>query len=531
MRYRQNRLENYRSDCPSPNHQTSTSMKASTSGLAKSRKAGSRSSLTNKPSVVFPQPQNKSQPKQPVKSPLPYPTGTVSQKKALLEKQVNNSAQQPAPYPTTPGKQSSKPPVLNKATPKTPPYPVSTAFPKALPSPQNSAGPVAAATAKLEAKALPYPNNEGSPKAKERSPKAKTSSPKAKPPNLVPKERPLSELSPNKQAITKQFATEIEKAFNHLNSPEKKTIPSGPPKAEIPLPPMHRPGRPLPLIPQRPAPVPMRSPLVGPRSPGETARQFDDMVSHFTDGLQIDGIRSPSIAPSVASSRPSTMMYQEIFADAPDDDTSASSYDLTKPLRTNSSKKALNGRGGQKPEQLPVLPFRSKKQQNPPTAPIAPLVIQKEPSRLRIASLITPRPANPLLAVPTLDKRTVSAPVPQPVPLTSPVLVDKDFQRPQPTRQKTFKHEFFRAGSLKESSVPSYRASPESAPPHPLQLRMNSMKEPVPSKRNWSVKLKSSTQESPCLFRFLLIIQRRTCHLRQFCRRSHELRPGSRLGV
>jgi hypothetical protein len=135
------------------------------------------------------------------------------------------------------------------------------------------------------------------------------------------------------------------------------------------------------------------------------------------------------------------------------------------------------------------LPFRSGKQ-NPSTTP---LVIQKEPSRLRISSLMTPRPNNPLLAVPTLDKRTVSAPMPQPVPLTSPVLVDKDFQtpstRPGPLRMRsTFRHEFFRAGSLKESDV-ALSTDKMNAPPHPLQQRMNSMKEPEPTRRKWSSRM------------------------------------------
>ena len=499
MRYRQNRLENYRPDYLSPKPQASTT-KESASGLTKARKAGSRNSLTNKPGVVFPQPQSGSQPKQPAKSPLPYPTGTVSQKKALLEKQVNNSAQPTPLYPTTPGKQAAiRNAILNKATPKTPPYPDSTVFKKSQAS-STVAGPVAAAAAKLEAKALPPPSKEESPKGKQTSPKSKISSPKAKTPTLQSKDLPLSELSPNKQAITKQFATEIEKAFNHLNSPKKPAAEAAlPPKAEIPLPAMKRPGRPLPLIPQRPAPVPMRSPrLIGPRSPVDTARQFDEMVANFSEGLRIEGSRSPSIAPSTASSGYSPYIYQDMFADAPDDNTSASSYDLTKPLRTNSSKKAMDNHGPPKIEQLPVLPFKPTRQEPTfPTSPTSPLMLQKEPSRLRIASLITPRPANPLLAVPTLDKRTVSAPMPQPLPLTSPILVDKDFTAPQPVRQKTFKHEFFRAGSLKESNVS--RKGGNSAVQHPLQVRMNSMKEPTPVKRKWSSKLKPTNQESTYL--------------------------------
>jgi hypothetical protein len=474
-------------------------MKTSSSGLAKSRKTGSRNSLTNKPGVVFPQPQNKSQGKQPAKSPLPYPSGgTVSQKRALLEKKANNSAQQTAPYPTTPGKQTAiKNAILNKATPKTPPNNENI---ESQPSP-SATGPVAAAAAKLEAKTLPYPSKETSPNGKKAYPQSKVSSPKGKIPLLQAKDIPLSELSPNKQAITKQFATEIENAFNHLHSPEKRSSASVPPKPQTTLPPIQRPARPLPLVPQRPAPVPVRSPLVSPRSPGQTSGQFDDTITNFSDGLKIEGGRSPSIAPSMASSIPSPYIYQDIFADAPDDNTSASSYDLTRPLRTSPSKKVLNDKGTPKVEQLPVLPFRSiKGQPKSPSTPMTPLVIQKEPSRLRIASLITPRPANPLLAAPTLDKRTVSAPMPQSVPMTSPVLVDRDFQRSQPVRQKSIKHEFFRAGSLKDSNH-SYGTANESAPPHPLQLRMNSMKDPTPIKRKWSSKLKPGSQESTYLVR------------------------------
>jgi hypothetical protein len=222
------------------------------------------------------------------------------------------------------------------------------------------------------------------------------------------------------------------------------------------------------------------------------------MFQQFSTGPPASGSRSPSIAPSMASSRPSPLIYQDMFEDAPDDNTSASYYDLTKPLRTNSSKRPLNTRSQNTAEQLPVLPFRSGKQ-NPSTTPLA---IHKEPSRLRISSLITPRPANPLLAAPTLDKRTVSAPMPQPIPLTSPVLVDKDFQapssRPGPVRMRsTFKHEFFRTGSLKDSNVDMQTAK-ENATPHPLQQRMNSMKEPQPAKRKWSSRMrKESILSSP----------------------------------
>jgi len=156
----------------------------------------------------------------------------------------------------------------------------------------------------------------------------------------------------------------------------------------------------------------------------------------------------------------------------------------------------LNRRADNSAEMLPVLPFRSGK-------PIAttPLVIQKENSRLRISSMITPRPANPLLAVPTLDKRTVSAPMPQPVPLMSPVLVDKDepeFTSKPVRRRSTFKHEFFRAGSLKDSQIiePSRQPTRKEVEPHPLQKRMNSLKEPAPAKRKWSSRLRPGGRES-----------------------------------
>jgi len=472
MRYRQNRLENYRPDCPSPN----PGVKKSTSSTAKPKKSASRSSLTNKPGVIFPQP-SKPQPKPPTKNQVPYPTGgTISQKKALLEKQVNPQSQKETPYPSTPGKSQSTPKTpVNDKTPKTPPYPTSTVFAKGHSPPKTATGPVAAATARLAAKALPYPTKDTSPKAKG---------------------APLGELSPNKQAITKQFASEIEKAFNRLPSPEKKakaTISPG--KREI-VQSAYRSTRPLPLVPHRPAPVPMRSPgLVGPRSPPMGNSQFDDMVQQFSAGRS-DGSRSPLIAPSMATPQ----IYQDMFADAPDDNTSASSYDLTKPLRTNSTKRPLNERaaGNTPKDNLPVLPFRSGKPvaMLSATAQTTPLILQKEPSRLRIASLITPRAANPLLHAPTLDKRAVSVPTQQPPPLTSPVLVDKDYFADQKTlparRRSTFRYEFFRPGTLKDSYVPvmpSTSPIQESAP-HPLQQRMNSMKDPTPVKRKWSARLR-----------------------------------------
>jgi hypothetical protein len=498
MRYRQNRLENYRAESPSNAQAAPKTMKKSTSATMKPRKTGS-GSLVNKPGVVFPQPQVKPQPKTPAKQQVVHPTGgTVSQKKALLERQVNAPAQNALPYPTTPGKLQSSPKNVMAAdkTPKTPPYPTtSTTFPKAQPSPKTS-GPVAAATAKLQAKALPYPTKDATAK----TPKTpKMTAQQAKP-------APSVELSPNKQAITKQFATEIEKAFNRMPSPEKKPKPkaavSQPQRAES-IQQQFRPSRPLPLVPQRAPPgIPLRSPLIGPRSPASSNSQFDDMVHQFSGGVSVSGSRSPSIAPSMASSRPSPQIYQDMFADALDDDTSASSYDLTKPLRTNSSRRPLKDRVANTSEQLPVLPFRSVKQ-NTTTAPTVPLIIQKEPSRLRISSLITPRAANPLLAAPTADKRTVSAPMPPPVPLLSPVLVDKDFDytNPKPARRRsTFKHEFFRAGSLKDTdmSLPPLPSPKEmvNIPPHPLQQRMNSMKDPAPVKRKWSSRLKPGGMES-----------------------------------
>lgn len=479
MRYRQNRLENYRADCPSPN----PGVKKSTSATIKPKKSASRNSLTNKPGVIFPLPANKPQPKPPAKEQVSYPTGgTVSQKKALLEKQVNPQHQKETPYPVSPEKSQA----VSKHTPtdktsKTTPYPTSTIFGKGQPPTKTPRGPVAAATAKLAAKTLPYPTKDTSPKANG---------------------PPLGELSPNKQAITKQFASEIEKAFNRLPSPEKNAKATiSPAKREF-VQSAYRPTRPLPLVPQRPAPIPMRSPgLVGPRSPPIGNNQFSDIMQQFSTSGS-DGSRSPSIAPSMATPQ----IYQDMFADAPDDNTSASSYDLTKPLWTNSTKK-LNERvvGSTPKEKLPVLPFRSGNQIPIPsaTARTNPLIIQKEPSRLRIASLITPRADNPLLHAPTLDKRAVSVPTQQPPPLTSPVLVDKDYfadqRRPPSRRRSTFRHEFFRPGTLKESDVPAMPSSlpvQKAAVPHPLQQRMNSMKDPTPAKRKWSTRLRPGG-ESP----------------------------------
>jgi serine/threonine protein kinase len=463
MRYRQNRLENYRADCPSPNPQAQKTMTKSTSATGKARKSASRNSLTNKPGVVFPQPGQKQLANAPIK-PGALPSGSVSAKKALLENKANQNA---LPYPSSPTKgQPPKPSNSPQKTPKTPPpYPTSTAFSKGQPSPKSPAGPVAAAAAKFQAKSLPAPSA-----------------------GKKGKDIPLGELSPNKQAITKQFASEIEKAFNRMPSPEKTTKPNVPSRDMVPRSavrqPTYRSNRPLPLIPMRPAPVPMalRSPqLMGPRSPDLPAQQFPS------------GSRSPSIAPSMASPE----IYQDMFADAPDDDSSASSYDLTKPLRMSPSKQRLQEK---RAEHLPVLPFRSGRQAPPGSTPTTPLIIQKEPSTLRISSYVTPRPANPLLAVPTLDKRNVSAPNPQIPALTSPILVDKDFQnqRTAPVRRRTtFRHEFFKEGSMKESDASTDEPQRQmNAAQHPLQARMNSLKEPAAPRRKWSSRLRPGGTES-----------------------------------
>ena len=68
------------------------------------------------------------------------------------------------------------------------------------------------------------------------------------------------------------------------------------------------------------------------------------MVQQFSTVGPIDGSRSLSIAPSMAFSRPYPQIYQYMFTDAPDDNTWASRYDLSKRLRTNSSKSPLNER-------------------------------------------------------------------------------------------------------------------------------------------------------------------------------------------
>ena len=73
-------------------------------------------------------------------------------------------------------------------------------------------------------------------------------------------------------------------------------------------------------------------------------KQFDDIVQQFSTVGPIDGSHSLSIAPSMAFSRPYPQLYQYMFTDAPDDNTSARRYDLTRRLRTNFSKRLLNER-------------------------------------------------------------------------------------------------------------------------------------------------------------------------------------------
>lgn len=71
----------------------------------------------------------------------------------------------------------------------------------------------------------------------------------------------------------------------------------------------------------------------------------------------------------------------------PMDNTSASSYDLTKPLRTNSSSPLLNERVDNTREKSPVLPFPSGNQMVQSLPQLS--IIQREPSRLRISSFNT----------------------------------------------------------------------------------------------------------------------------------------------
>jgi hypothetical protein len=111
MRYRQKRLENYRVD-PSANSQN---MMKPTSSTLKPRKTGRYSSLTNKPGVVIPQPNNKPQPPRPAKPQFPTAATTVSQKKELLEQKSNPSN---LPYPSIIPSADSQPF-------KTPQYPTS----------------------------------------------------------------------------------------------------------------------------------------------------------------------------------------------------------------------------------------------------------------------------------------------------------------------------------------------------------------------------------------------------------------------
>jgi hypothetical protein len=458
MKYRQNRPENYSSDCPSPHSQASKSMIKSTSATIIPRETGSRHSLTNKPGVVFLQPAQK-QPKPPAKAGVhACPNGLVLAKKAVLEYMADENNVLPYRASPTKGQPANQLNSLENTARTVLPYPTTrTVCPQGHTLPKSPTGPVAAASAKLQAKSLPAP---GTLNAKKKG-----------------QDVPLAEMSPNKQAITKQFANEIEKAFNRLPSPEKIAKPV--PKHDIILrdavqQPSYRSARPLPLIPMRPAPVPiaLQSPhLIGSRSSDLPAQQFPSEV------------RSQSIAPSMVS----PAIYQDMFEDAPDDESSASSYDLTRPLRVGPSKQHLEEK---RMGHFPVLPFRSPAAGSVPTPA---LILQQEPSILRISSYVTPRPANPLLHAPTLDKRNVSAPAPRIPDITSPVLVERDFQhqRPAPVRRhKAFRHEFFKEESMKEPEMSNYRSSKKiDHTPHPLQARLNSMMEPVPVKRKWSSRL------------------------------------------
>ena len=467
MRYQQNRLKNYRSDCVSPNPQGSKTMTKSTPTTMKPE---SRNSLTNKPGVAFPRPSQKPQPKVPAKSGLPpNPTDTALAKKPLLENKASGNT---LPYPRCPPK---CPPTKQRNSPvktvETPPsYPMNTVIPKGQASPKIPTSPVAAATARLNAKPLGAPAATNEKKGKENTP---------------------VELSPNKQAITRQFATEIEKAFNQMPRHEKNGKPNVTRHDMLPRDVVRRPTyhsvRPLPLIPMRRALVPLtlRSPQVmGPRSPDLSTQE----LGNWSD--------SPTISRSVASAEIYQDIFQDLFADAPDDDSSASSYDLTKPLRISPSKQRLV----EKKSELPVLPFRPGRPLPPNYTTTTPLIIQKEASTLRISSFVTPPSANPLLAVPTLDKRNISAPVPRIPPLTSPILVDKDFetQRPPLVQQRTgIRREFFKEGSLRLSDISNDQPFGEiDTGVHPLQARMNSMKDPAPVRRKWSSRLRPGETKS-----------------------------------
>ena len=440
-----------------------------TSATMKPRNTGGRNSLTNRPCLVFPQPSPKPQPKIPAKSePPPNPTDTVSAKKALVENKVSGNT---PVYPGSPTKcPPPKQPHSLKPLKVRPSHHVSTVLPNGGASSKLLTGRVATATAKLTARSLAAQDAEKGKRGKG---------------------TPPVELSPNKQAITEQFATEIERAFNQvplqeqvakLNVIRRDTLP----RDAVPQP-TYSSVRPLPLIPTRRAPIPMalHSPqMMGLRSPNLSTHEL---------GTWSD---PPVVSQSIASPEIYQDMFKDMFADAPDDDSSASSYDLTKPLRISLSKQRL----AEKKNELPVLPFRSGKPLPPGSAATTPLIIQKESSTLRISSYVTPWPANPLLAVPTLDKRNISAPVPRMPPLTSPVLVDKDFktQRSPLVRQRTgFRQEFFREGSRKEPDMSNDRALGNiDTGLHALQARMNSMKDPTPLKKKWSSRFRPGQSES-----------------------------------
>ena len=466
MRYQPNRLERYRSDCPSSNPQRSKAMTKSTSATMKPRKTGSRNSLTNTP-CLFPQPSQKPQPKIPAKSgPPPNPIDTVSVKKPLVENKASgNILVYPGSPPKCPAAKKRHSPLKPLKT--RPSHPMTIVLPNGRASSKIPTGPVATPTAKLNARSLA---GQGAEKGK----KGKGTLP--------------VELSPNKQAITKQFVTEIENAFNEIPSPEQNAKLNVSRRDMVPhdaLPqPTCRSVRPLPLIPTRRSPVPiaLRSPqLMGLRSPDLSTQA----LGTWSDPALV--------SQSMASPERYQDMFKDMFADAPDDDSSVSSYDLTKPLRIRPSKQRL----AEKKNELPVLPFRSGRPLPPGSAGTIPLIIQKESSTLRTPSYVTPWPADPLLAVPILDKRNISAPVLRKPPLTSPVLVNKNFktQRSPLVRGRTgFR---LREGNLKESDMSNNNLWGDiDTGLHPLQARMNSMKDPAPIKRKWSSRLRPGQTES-----------------------------------
>ena len=199
MRYREKRLENYRSHCPSqtvPRENSSEVM----SSIENTRKPINRNSL-NKPFVKFPRAGINSQIQAPIRAtPTQSIGGTVSQKKALLERNINSTLQQTT-YPPPPKKLQQRPKLAEKIL-------LSPITDTAFSTPSIAPLEMVDSTGKPRVKTQQTLSKDSLSK-----PTASTSPTKKMTVNqriIAPSPK---ELSPNKPGVTTQFASEIEKAF------------------------------------------------------------------------------------------------------------------------------------------------------------------------------------------------------------------------------------------------------------------------------------------------------------------------------